>query len=87
MSLEETINLGFIKKTIMAFVVSIFLGMSVFLFFRKFDGSGAENTADVKLISLAIWLGFYLFILAIEFVVRFLTRIGKKQLQITQFSN
>lgn len=78
MSLEETINLGFIKKTIMAFVVSIFLGMSVFLFFRKFDGSGAENTAEIKLISLAIWLGFYLFILAIEFVVRFLTRIGKK---------
>ena len=26
---------------------------------------------------MAIWLGFYLFILAIEFVVRFLTRIGK----------
>ena len=62
----------------MAFVLSIFLGMSVFLFFRKFDGSGAENTTEVKLISLAIWLGFYLFILAIEFVVRFLTRIGKK---------
>ena len=37
-----------------------FLGISVFLFFRKVDGSGAENTADVKLISLAIWLGFYL---------------------------
>ena len=49
----------------------LFLGISVFLFFRKVDGSGAENTADVKLISLAIWLGFYLFILAIEFVVRF----------------
>lgn len=71
-------NLGFIKKTIMAFVVSIFLGMSVFLFFRKFDGSGAENTAEVKLISLAIWLGFYLFVLAIEYGIRFLTRIGKK---------
>ena len=56
----------------------LFLGMSVFLFFRKFDGSGAENTAEIKLISLAIWLGFYLFILAIEFVVRSLTRIGKK---------
>ena len=56
----------------------LFLGMSVFLFFRKFDGSGAENTAEVKLISLDIWLGFYLFILAIEFGVRFLTRIGKK---------
>ena len=32
----------------------LFLDMSVFLFFRKFDGSGAENTAEVKLISLAI---------------------------------
>ena len=28
----------------------LFLGMSVFLFFRKFDGSGAENTAEIKLI-------------------------------------
>ena len=55
----------------------LFLGISVFLFFRKVDGSGAENTADVKLISLAIWLGFYLFVLAIEYGVRFLTRIGK----------
>lgn len=56
----------------------LFLGVSVFLFFRKVDGSGAENTADVKLISLAIWLGFYLFVLAIEYGIRFLTRIGKK---------
>ena len=56
----------------------LFLSIRVFLFFRKVDGSGAENTADVKLISLAIWLGFYLFVLAIEYGVRFLTRIGKK---------
>ena len=56
----------------------LFLGISVFLFFRKVDGSGAENTADVKFISLAIWLGFYLFVLAIEYGVRFFTRIGKK---------
>ena len=56
----------------------LFLGVSVFLFFRKVDGSGAENTADVKLISLAIWIGFYLFVLAIEYVIRFLAKIGKK---------
>ena len=56
----------------------LFLGISVFLFFRKVDGSGAENTADVNLISLAIWLGFYLFVLAIEYGIHFLTRIGKK---------
>ena len=56
----------------------LFLGISVFSFFRKVDGSGAENTADVKLISLAIWLGFYLFVLAIEYGVRFLTRMGRK---------
>ena len=58
--------------------IILFLGISVFLFFRKVDGSGAENTADVKLISLAIWLGFYLFVLAIEYGIRFLTKISKK---------
>ena len=56
----------------------LFLTVSIFLFVRKVDGSGAENTTEVKLISLAIWLGFYLFILAIEYGIRFLTRIGKK---------
>ena len=56
----------------------LFLGVSVFLFFRKVDGGGAENTAEVKLISLAIWIGFYLFVLAIEYVIRFLAKIGKK---------
>lgn len=56
----------------------LFLGFSAFLFLRKVDGSGAENTANVRLISLAIWLGFYLFVLAIEYGFRFLTKIGKK---------
>lgn len=56
----------------------LFLGISIFLFFRKVDGSGAENTVDVKLISLAVWLGFYLLVLAIEYGVCFFTRIGKK---------
>lgn len=28
----------------------LFLGVSIFLFFRKVEGSGAENKADVKLI-------------------------------------
>ncbi len=56
----------------------LFLGVSIFLFFRKVDGSGAENTIEVKLISLAVWLGFYLFLLALEYGIRFLTRINKK---------
>lgn len=56
----------------------LFLVVSVFLFFRKVDGTGAENTADVKLISLAIWLGFYLFVLALEYGILFLIVISKK---------
>ena len=56
----------------------IFAGVSVFLFVRQVDGSGAENTTDVKLISFAIWLGFYLFLLALEYGIRFLTVIRKK---------
>ncbi len=55
-----------------AIQLAMFLGISIFLFFRKVDGSGAENTAEVKAISLAIWLGFYLLVLAIEYGVRFL---------------
>lgn len=56
----------------------LFFGISLILFFRKVDGSGAENTAEVKLISLAIWLGFYLFLLALEYGIRFLIAIRKK---------
>lgn len=56
----------------------IFAVISVILFVRRVDGSGAENTADVKLISLAIWLGFYLFVLALEYGMLFLTTISKK---------
>ena len=56
----------------------LFLGVSIFLFFRKVDGSRAENTTDVKWISFAVWLGFYLFLLALEYGIRFLTVIRKK---------
>ena len=35
----------------------------------------AENTAEVQWISFAIWLGFYLFILILEYGVRFLIAI------------
>ena len=55
----------------------LFLGLGVFIFLRKVAGSGAENPAEVKFISLALWIGFYLFVLAVEYVVRLLTRKGK----------
>lgn len=56
----------------------IFAVVSIILFIRRVDGSGAENTTDVKLISFAIWLGFYLFLLALEYGIRFLCVIRKK---------
>lgn len=56
----------------------LFLFVSVFLIFRKVDGSGLENIADIKLISLTVWLGFYLFVLALEYGIRFLATISKK---------
>ena len=57
----------------------LFLTVSIFLFVRKVDGSGAENTPEVKWISFAIWLGFYLFLLALEYGIRFLTVIKKNK--------
>ncbi len=57
-----------------------FLGLSLFLFLRKVDGTGAENTTDIKLISISIWLGFYLFLLIVEYGIRLLVKIIKKNL-------
>ena len=56
----------------------LFLGVSIFLIFRKVDGSNVENTTDVKWISFAVWLGFYFFVLALEYGILFLTVIRKK---------
>ena len=53
--------------------------VSVFLFLRKFDGTGLENTTEVKWVSFAIWLGFYLFLLALEYGIRFLVTIKNRR--------
>ncbi len=56
-----------------------FLTVSIFLFVRKVDGTGLENTTEVKWISFAIWLGFYLFLLALEYGIRFLVTIKNRR--------
>lgn len=56
----------------------LFLCVSLILFFREVDGTGAENTLDVKLLSFAVWLIFYLFVLVIEYVIYHLTVIRKR---------
>lgn len=56
----------------------LFIGVSIFLLVRSVDGSGTTNTWNVKLVSFAVWLGFYLFVLALEYGIRFLTVIKKK---------
>ena len=57
----------------------LFFAVSVFLFLRKFDGTGLENTTEVKWVSFAIWLGFYLFLLALEYGIRFLLTIKNRR--------
>ncbi len=56
----------------------LFIGVSIFLLVRSVDGSGTTNNWNVKLVSFAVWLGFYLFVLALEYGIRFLTVIKKK---------
>ena len=68
---------GFKVFQIIQFI--LFLAVSVFLFVRPVDGSGAENTIEVKMISFSIWLGFYLFLLALEYGIRFLMVVVKKE--------
>lgn len=59
----------------------LFLCISLFLFFRKVDGTGADNTSEVKWISFAVWLAFYLFVLALEYGIHFLIVIRKKHIK------
>ena len=56
----------------------LFIGVSIFLLTRSVDGRGTTNTWNVKSVSFAVWLGFYLFVLALEYGIRFLTVIKKK---------
>ena len=66
-------------KIFQIFQVIVFLGVSVFIFVRKVDGTGAENTFDVAFLNFSVWFGFYLFLLAIEYGIKFLGVIWKKE--------
>ncbi len=57
----------------------IFLSVTIFLLVREFDGHGAYQTLDAKLISISIWMIFYASIVIIECVVYVLLKISKKK--------
>lgn len=65
-------NKGWGIFQIIQFVV--FLCFSVFLFARTVDGHGAVQTLEVKLISFAVWVVFYLGVLAIEWLIYWIVR-------------
>ncbi len=58
---------------IMGYILGIlFIIGSLFLWFRTSDGSGLNNTFQIKIASLAIWLLFCLILFIIYFIVYFL---------------
>lgn len=65
-------------RTFQIIQLMLFLCFSVFLFTRTVDGRGTVQTLEVKLISFAVWVLFYLGILAIEWLIYFLVRRSKK---------
>ncbi len=52
----------------------VFAGVSVHLFVRTVDGSGAVQTPAIRLTSFVVWAAFYLGLLAIEWGIRLLIR-------------
>ena len=62
-------NRGWITFQIIQFI--IFLCVSVFLFIRTTDGHGAGQTLEARLISFAVWLGFFASVMAIEWCLCF----------------
>lgn len=61
-------------RTFQIIQLVLFLCFSGFLFFRTVDGHGAVQTAEVRLISFAIWALFYIGLMAIEWLVYFIAR-------------
>lgn len=56
----------------------IFLGLSIFIFVRTVDGTGAIETPQAKLIGLVSWTAFYLAVLVIEWGIYLLIRWVKR---------
>ena len=48
--------------------VIVYIGVSLFLFLRIYDGAGAINTFEVKVISFAIWSMINLCVFLVQFV-------------------
>ena len=63
-------NKGWIIFQIAQFI--IFFGVGIFLVVRTVDGSGAEQTLQAKLISVAVWGLFYLGLFVMEWVICFI---------------
>ena len=61
-------------KTFQIIQFVFFLCASIFLFTRAVDGHGTAQTLEVKLISFAIWVIFYLGVLAIEWLIYFIIK-------------
>ena len=66
-------------KVFQTIQVLLFIGVSIFLLVRSIDGSGTVNTWNVKLVSFAVWLGFYLLVLTLEYGIRFLVTIKNRR--------
>lgn len=49
--------------------LAIFLALGTFLVMRGIDGHGAVQTLDIKLISIGVWVLFYLGLLAVESII------------------
>lgn len=65
-------------KTIGYIMLAIFLCVSSLLWFRGVDGSGLQNTFEVKIASLMVWGIFSLIILIIYVIVFFLLKRNQK---------
>ncbi|CAJ1187725.1 DUF3923 family protein [Companilactobacillus nantensis] len=59
------------------FWLIMFLIGAVFIMVRNVDGAGAVQTPQVKLVSLAVLFGFYLFIWVCQFITLYFIKSHK----------
>ncbi len=56
----------------------VFLLISLWLWIRTIDGSGAVQTLDSKLISFGVWMAFYLGLVLVEFGIYYIFKKRKQ---------
>lgn len=67
-----------VSRLINIILFLVFVAVSIYLFIRPVDGSGAAQSSSLKLVTFIVWLVFYLLILICQGVYYLIERLVRE---------